>query len=201
MKHPHRLLNTTCILGLSRLPFVSEPSAAPCAILRSHTLLIVTIQNVYDPTPACGTPEEVTKIPQNDATRRGLSLRQHLGRQYLGLFDIHVGNVVSTSIVRPLSTRALVTLKTPIRDLGFVPLRVCTVSLKNKETVTNATSGERLAAEATETMKYAVVDGNHRPNTARRVRGPGTKIPCHVYMQFNAQEKRIIANGGYCIFV
>lgn len=132
---------------------------------------------VFDPDFASRTQEELAE-KYNDTNRPALCLRQHFRRDYLRLFDIHEGNVVSPSVVRPPRTR----------ELAFFSQHTCMMSVRNEDAREITESDEQFTAEDAEILAYTVGDGNHRLDAARRILGPTSGVPCHIYKQLMVQE-------------
>lgn len=133
--------------------------------------------------------------PEQRTAAQGCNfIAQTLKEHYVGTFDILLSNISCTSLVRPLNSRGLANVQASISDKGFLAQHAPSVTVASEQMRRFQTSGLRLQ-EDVDSLRFAVIDGNHRVTGARNALGSTSRIPCRVYKEFSRQDSRIIANG------
>lgn len=122
-----------------------------------------------------------------------VKLQQLLDANFLGEHSIRLRNVSCSHLVRQLNRVGLSRVEDSIRSKGWLRHCVPSISISQRDLPTGGFSEELI-----DTMHFKVLDGNHRVTAAKHIYGLEERIQFRVYLEFPAQEAKIIADGKVC---
>lgn len=109
-----------------------------------------------------------------------------LGRNFLGVFKLAVNQIKVTEFTRKINALGLKKVKKSIMDVGWIKGNSLYVLvpreqlLFGKETV--------FTAEILKTLDVLCLDGNHRLQALRDIKGQDFEVDCRLYLHYDCAE-------------